>query len=256
MSKFNKMVNTYKTAKKNGRSYEQQEYRDNLAHDLRNLRQYGDTWKDLANALSEHEKLDVGPKWNSKYLESLWKNRKVWKDVAEKLIEDWNWATVIKYIDKFKWLDWEIVIKLIINWDWEKVANPDVIKKFEWLNKDVAKELINIVYEREGYIPIPIGCEAVAFNIDKFEWLDEEIAEGLIERQFGYRVLDKLEKFQWLNWKKIANKLIESHQGWAVIAYIDKFEWLDEQIAEKLIRAWYSNYVIENPEKFWLKKEK
>jgi hypothetical protein len=40
MSKFNKMVNTYKTAKKNGRSYEQQEYRDNLAHDLKDLRQY------------------------------------------------------------------------------------------------------------------------------------------------------------------------------------------------------------------------
>ena len=216
-------IKTFKRAKNNGRWLSDQEYRDNLAYNLRNLRSRWDVWKELAETLLMHEMLlNVWPKWDSKFLESLWKNRKVWKDVAKKLIENWNWQTVIKYIDKFKWLD-----------------------------KDIAKQLIEIKWEN-GDVTIENGIECVARNIDKFKWLDMEIVDILIEKGFGWSVAGNLESFEWLNHKEIAEKLIEKWNWWDVAYYLDKFEWLDKDIAKKLIMAWYGDMVAKNPERFWL----
>lgn len=218
--------NTFKTAKRNGRSYSSQEYRGRLAHDLKNLRKNWDRWKELAKALLEEEKLAVWPKWDSLYLESLWKSRKVWNDVANKLIENGNGYTVVKYIDKFEWLD-----------------------------KETAKKLIEVKWTHDN-VTIDVGVESVALNLDKFEWLDEEVAELIIEKWFGKDVAANLEKFEWLNHKKIAGKLIEKWNWWAVVYYIDKFNWLDKETARSLIDAWYWSFVAENPDEFWLKKEK
>ncbi len=213
-------IKTFKNAKKNGRSIFDQEYRDNLAQDLKELRKRWKTWRELARTLLTEEQLRVGPKWDSKFFESLWKNRKVWNDVAKQLIENWNWMTVVKYIDKFK-----------------------------WLNKDLAKQLIEVKWS-DGDVTIDSGLECVALNIDKFEWLDNEIAEILIDRWFGWSVACYLWKFEWVNHKEIAIKLIEKWRWWAVVYYIDRFEWLDKEVAEKLIKDWYWNFVSKNPERF------
>ena len=213
------MVNKY------GRTRRDQEYRNIVASNIMNLRKSWDKWVALARVLSTYEKWAVGPNLYSQYLESLWKVRKAWNDVAKLLIENWNSKVVIKYIDKFDWLD-----------------------------KYVAKELMKVRDDEPGHYEY-VGCEAVALNIDRFRWLDDEIASDLIDNWFWKWVVSKLESFAWLDYKIIVDKLIERWQWRLVTLYIDKFEWLDVDVAEKLIKAWYGEFVANNPERFWLKKE-
>ena len=105
------------------------------ADNLRNLRQYGDTWRDLAKNLLEKEKL------TSRYIDATWEWRKLWKELAEKLIEKWEWYYVAENLDKFEWLDHkEIANKLIEKWKWYYVAKN--LDKFEWLDKETAEKLI------------------------------------------------------------------------------------------------------------------
>lgn len=83
MKKINEIfteIQTKKIAKKHWRTYGQEQYRENLHKRVREMRSYRDTWKELAESLLKKEK------WNIQYVESLWKGRKAWKDVAEQLI--------------------------------------------------------------------------------------------------------------------------------------------------------------------------
>ncbi len=224
-------------AKRPQRTPEQQEYRDNLAHDLKNLREYWDSWKELAETLLRKEK------WKDKYVETLGKDRKYWKKAANELIESGQWKYVVENLDKFKWLDKEIAIKLIEEWEWESVAKN--LRDFEWLNyKEVAEKLIE---KWNSY--------SVAGHLINFKWLDKEIAIKLIEEWEWEDVADCISIFKWLD-KETANKLIESGQWWVVARHPDNFEWLDKRIADKLIREWYWEYVAKYPENFWLERVK
>ena len=126
-------------AKRPQRTKEQQEYRDNLAHDIKNLRQYGDAWRDLAKTLLDKKQS------TDKYLKALgeWRklSKKKSKEIADKLIADGEWEYVAMYLDKFEWLDHkEIADKLIENGRWRYVAR--YLDKFEWLDKEIADKLI------------------------------------------------------------------------------------------------------------------
>ena len=94
-------------AKKLQRTKEQQEYRDNLAHNVKNLRKYWDTWKDLAKTLLEKEKVTID------YLLSIWEDRKKWRVKVKNMVINY---TVISDIE-FEWLNHnEIAKKLIEKW--------------------------------------------------------------------------------------------------------------------------------------------
>ena len=195
---------------KQGRTERQQEYRDNLAHKLRSLREGWDTWKDLAQTLLDKEQATI------EYVEALGKWRKLNKEkskqIANELIEKWEWWSVGMNLEKFVWLDEEIAEKLI---EW-----------CEW-------------------------C-FVAAHLEKFEWLDhEKIANELIEKWDWWYVAEYLEKFEWLG-EEIAEKLIEQWYWYAVAENLEKFEWLDEEIAEKLIEQWYWYLMKGHPANFWL----
>ena len=128
MEKIKKLIekyNTLKVAKKHGRTKEQQEYRKHLAEILNEMRSSEDVWKDWSYEKLKKEMM------TEEYISSLWKDRFLWKDIAIELIELWKWELVVKYLDKFKWLDHSEVAKILIErWEWKIVT--DYLDNFDW----------------------------------------------------------------------------------------------------------------------------
>ena len=214
MWKIKESINTWISAKKQGRTYEQQKYRNDLAKNLKNTRAHGDAWKELAWTLLEKEKSGI------RYVESFGEDKKAGKEIAIRLIKEWEWEYVGENIKKFKWVDHkEIAIELINRAQWEYVGEN--IKKFECDHKEIAIELIRSKIIRQ--------------------W-------RAVERY--------LKNFKWLDHKEIAIELIKAEQWEDVGIYIDNFKCLDKEVAKELTKAWYGGVVLKHPEKFWLKKEK
>ena len=273
------------------RSQENQEYRDNLAHDLIRLRQYGDPWKELANVLLQSERKNPkyinSKKYSEETLENLINHGELLyvfdnmdkfenldhKKLAKKLIDMRQSYEVHHYIDRFKWLDDDVAEKLISEWLSQFVANN--IDKFDSLyHKEIAEKLMKDSFwglylaenidkfewlNHKEVVEKLIECwyvDTVADNIDKFEWLNrEEVVMKLIDEWCWYHVIKNMKKFDSSYHKKIAKKLIEKGHAFYVGENIDNFKWLDKEIAKKFIEVWHWEYVIMYPEKFWLKKE-
>ena len=297
MSKISKMVEKYnkkRTAKKYGRTYEQQEYRNNLAKCLKEKRKQWTPWIELAKALTDEKK-------TFRYLDALGEGRKAELEIAEGIIENWyserlieyldkfkssdhqqiaekmiensQWWVVVKYLEKFDWLNHEkIVEKLIENWASHSIADsPKNLKKFKILDPKLLDALL-----RTGYAWVPEyylkNCEGLTHK---------EIAERWADMWCYRQLATNLDKFEWLSkndWlsKEIAIAIIES-QGTVAVDYVvenlDKFELKDDKeimevveklrkkyyghyIAYGLNKAWYWDFVIKHPEIFWPKKEK
>lgn len=97
METIKKMLAEYAirmVAKKHGRTYEQEKYRIDLVKTLREMRVDGDAHDFLAKE-----------KMTEEYISSLWKDRFLSKQMAYDLIHAWKGEYVVKYLDKFKWLD-------------------------------------------------------------------------------------------------------------------------------------------------------
>ena len=241
------------------RSMENQEYRDNLAHDLKRLRSYGDTGRELADVLLQSERKNPkyidSKKYSEETLENLINHGELLyvfdnmdkfenldhKKLAKKLIDMGQSYRVHHYIDRFKWLDDDVAEKLISEWLSEFVAEN--INKFDSLyHKEIAEKLMKASF----------WGLYLAENIDKFEWLNhKEIAEKLINGPFWQWVAENIDKFEWLNHKEVVEKLIERWYVDTVADNIDKFEWLNrEEVVMKLIDEWCLYHVIKNMKKF------
>lgn len=128
MEKIKKLIEKYsiiKVAKEHGRTEDQQKYRKDLAKTLKELRSSEDIWKDWLYAMLKKEMM------TEEYISSLWKDRFFWKDVAMELIESWKWELVVKYLDKFRWLDHKDLAQTLIDrWEWKIVT--DYLDNFDW----------------------------------------------------------------------------------------------------------------------------
>lgn len=127
-------ISIKRNAKKYWRTIEHQRYRDRLAKEIK--------WKpieELTEILSKE-------KWTIEYAESLiscW--RILNEDLANKLIDSWNWEFVAKNIKSFKWWDHNAIAKnLIDSWNWHLVKQN--LSKFESLTE----ENLKILEEKEG----------------------------------------------------------------------------------------------------------
>lgn len=218
MKKFRGVVETYNTkkrAKKYGRPFHEQEYRDDLARELKKQRKKWDKWRELAKTLLEKGK------WNSDYFRSC-RTRIRGKEVAESLIKyDEDWCRIVACsLPRFRWLlSKEIAETLIDNGFGYMVAHN--LSKFEWLDMETAEKLID---HHEWY--------SVLINNDKFEWLDS--------KKIVKKLIDRVKEFWTKYW---------------LLDEIYRLPWLDEEIAKMLIEEWYRSVVAKHPEKFWLKKE-
>ncbi|HRT11509.1 MAG TPA: hypothetical protein P5194_03170, partial [Patescibacteria group bacterium] len=116
------------------------------------------------------------------------------------------------------------------------------LEKFSGLNhQEIAQKLIDKHY---GW--------SLVDNLEKFSGLNhQEIAQRLIDKDQGDVVAKNLEKFSGLNHQEIAQKLIDKHYGWSLADNLEKFSGLNHQeIAQKLIKAKQSDALLKNADKF------
>ena len=219
MKKFRGVVekyNTKKRAKKYGRPFHEQEYRDDLVRELKKQRKKWDKWRELAKTLLEKGK------WNSDYFRSCG-TRIRGKEVAENLIKyDEDWCRIVACnLRRFRWLLSKEIAETLIDNGFGYLVAPN-LSKFEWLDMKTAEKLID---HREWY--------SVLINIDKFEWLDG--------KKIAKKIINRFKEFRDKHW---------------VLEEIYRLPWLDEEIAQELNEIWYWYIVEKHLEKFWLKKGK
>lgn len=217
-------------AKRPFRTQEQQEYRDNLAHDIKNLRsRYWDTWKELAQTLLDDQKYKAHYKNN--YINSLWDGRKLNKKDALKMIEN-DPTLVSAHLDQFKWLDNEVAQKLIEAWEVTFVSLN--LGSFEWLAKDTANEILDrLPTDRLAYF---------LHKIDSFNSLDKNFLLKFLKKIPGRKYFRSDSDFS--DYCNEIYNLIKNN--------IDKFEWvsLDRELASKMMEAGLVTQVIENIKDF------
>ena len=116
---------TKRVARKHGRTYEQEKYRKDLAETLRKMRVDWD-----AHAFLAKEKM------TEEYISSLLKDRFLSMQMAYKLIQAWKGEYVVKYLDKFKWLDHRKLAEILINrWEWRLVT--EYLDNFDWAEEQL-----------------------------------------------------------------------------------------------------------------------
>ena len=276
--------------KRTRRTKEQQEYRDNLAHDLKNLRQYGEIWKELARILLEEKKKTTEYKdsstaksrqkeerfiWciNNKSIDGIRSRVKRLPSLDTDTIEEIHKAlgsrasyVFADYFEKIKPEDREKIAEMIID-----TADGDDLGYFLETFKSktkLGKHLFNKIMERYPEIRAFGGSNKntpIFKSLRNFEWLDKDILLKLLgimhegkDYEYEHRILwEGLKAFTWLDNEValILMKIDWTEKGFA--ENLESFEWmLDEKIARKLIEDWYWKYVAKHPEKFRQKKEK
>ena len=164
------------------------------------------------------------------------------KEIAILMIKKWDGWNIFEHLDKFcqsslKEL-WEL---LVVRWYGAEVRKN--LDKFKWL--DSQRIIHNL---------ISIDPDFLIRNLKTLDWLDHnKLVKNLIKDDRLYSVAYNLGKLKGLN-IKFAKILCKNHRTYYVANNLDSFAELDVEVAEILIKAWYKDVVLQNPEKFWLRK--
>lgn len=239
------------------RTPEQQEYRDNLAHDLKELRKYGDTWRELAKILfvkeQEKEIYQESTTGFLKYKAKEEENAKEKKENAKNNIIEWiDKCLDEKDFDKLEmlllhcgewWVDGTIAERLIEEWQAKIVVDNlkkrDLYRvkqpcKFAKLSVNVAEKLIEQWYQKD-----------ILYSIDDFE-MNDHILELLMQyyNLKGNTILREIYgnyicswNFRWLS-KETFETFARNDIIWVVGESIDAFEWLDKHSLLILLKCY------------------
>lgn len=229
-------------AKKPSRTPEQEENRNELANDLRKLRQYWDAWKELAKTMLEERKQHTRYKESqAKYIKEKEKAMEEKLKSEEKEKEEKN-----QYIQK--------EIEEIIQEEWYSSDGEGyfwtlIERCKDWtLNKDTAKKLIDAWY-----------IKVLSYLLKKFEKLDNEIADIILNSEYWYHVVGNLEVFEWVDHNQLALKFIKERWDYnrALSANLGKFKGLTKETAKAWLDSnYYTVNIPYNLDSFvWLDKE-
>lgn len=244
--KIKESINSRISSKKYWRTFEQQSYRDELA---RNLKEKRKEWgKVEMDNWYIHEMNGVENGW--KYFKSIQTlhGRKPTNALAKKLIKEyWRNGIIIVYnnLFAFSWLDKDIWIKLACfdfnheRWHWI-IEVMEHIDKFQWLDVNV---LINeyikrfnetakrYSYYRSDSKPVYDLRDRIGSWISKYKWsnINKETAKMLIHNWASACITDYdyIDKFEWLD-EEIANLLTAEGYWKFVKAHPEKF-WLKKK---------------------------
>jgi len=213
-------------AKRPQRTKEQQEYRDNLAHDLKNLRKNGDTWRDLAKTLLEEKKESMSYRESeTKRLNERNKKNEEFNKIAREEISKWNFDSVLGRASRFNQFDSKIWDMLSETWYCERV----------WENTRKFKSLGSITYDK--FVESGHKMRDILGNIDIFE-NHNHIINDLISRKLLHEYDYCMRFFRWLNKETFQKLLLWDWLKWFILSfYINEytFTWLDkESFAEML----------------------
>ena len=208
-----------------------------------NPEKWGDSLWHLVDLLTIKNKVDWYVKGREIFghFEPAWymNNKKL---ATKKTLHDYS---------QLNWLDYDrIMNKLVECWHFDYI--PRLMYKLKSLSHN---ELATKMIDKDE----ATGCKVIAENLKSFKWLSREIAEKLIDNWYWKDVVWNSKSFEWLDFYKVARKLVDHDEesGCYIVANnFKKFEKLDNNIGKKLGKHWYLDLVMNNPERFWLKKEK
>ena len=281
--------------KKSQRTKKEQQERNKLAHDLRSLRQYGDSWKELARTLLEEKKNPIGKNRDfpvnknrvgsrginrdnrvekrKKIMDCIKKgdengikdafetrivNHSLDIEVAESLIKWWYKELVAENMVKFERSDYYKIFEMLIE---SGYSSRDIAKIFGRADDQGKPKKIDWLDQKtlEMLIEKGWGPYIKRDHLRSFEWLDKEMFLKIFEDRMRWKhnVVRNLGSFNWLD-KGVLSLILEDNSkniGY-VAENLGSFEWLDEDFAKELIEKWYWDAVVKHPEAFGLKKEK
>lgn len=138
-------------------------YRNSFARALRELREYGDVWKELANILLEREKV------KGLYIESLPRGGKLSPELVDELIKRNNYLRFTECLE-----------------------NGNII-----LDKEVAKKILD-----SSNIEFIGAVLLVAIEEGKIRRFDDEVAEMLIDKWYWYYAEELIENHMSLEFSE------------------------------------------------------
>ena len=228
MAKINEMLSRYKTkktAKKHWRSFEQQEYRDNLAKSLKDWKKEWKSKEELAEILWKEQ-------WTVEYAEMMincWRTLDV--ELAKKLIDSWNKKFVLENIENFKNHN-EIAKILIDSWNWVWVRNR--LNQFNISDEKIKKELEELNKKKEE--------EEVVKKKELEEKLEKlkEIWEKFLEFGIEYTI-DKKSLLLNIKWDIKGNTFYVCYER-GLFQYVGK---IDGNLSVTAYRG-HKNFTFEN----------
>jgi len=196
------------------RTWKEQSYRNDLAHELMKLRKGWDAWREQAKDLLK----------TAKYLESIKESfrQNAWIELAKQLINEWQWKIVLYHIKSFKWLDIEIAKELIEHDKWYEVCSD--INSFK--NSDhklIAEKLLEIWWHSE--------LAWLVRYLQYFEWLDDDFSTRLLEKMVKSRFIKSVDEY-------ILEKNKRKFKKWDINSVETWIKNMDMETATVLIDEW------------------
>ena len=189
--------------------------------------------------IKDASKFDLS--WAEKALEQkeIW--WKKWKEEAMQHIKKWEARAVASYLDNYQWLDNEVAIALVNNWEIWVVKNN--LKKFAPLKEDLQIIFIKKQLER-----------VVAENVKLFDLSPNETAHNIIKywkKDYALAMVSGyIKNFYELDdtiaYKILSNKVIEWNKFEFIAKNLKYFNNLSKETAKTLIQKWYINEVWNN----------
>lgn len=275
-----------------GRSQEQQEYRNHLAHTIKDLRWYN-KWDELAKTLLDNEKNGYD------YIESLGEDRKLDAETSKKRAKH-NLQYVVMNMEKFNLDNNEIANKILTRkYRSEKSRKQSIelfienLDHFRWLNWEIADKIMDCSSSLYPNLPYNTGFSHICDNIDSFlepvhqkiveyalwyedasycyliikhgnmknfKWIDKKaFIRNVMKKELGLGilidVLKNIEDYDWLTYNELAGWMIENWNLDALVEELDRFKKLDMNIAKKLVDAWYLKEVLKSSKSFQIPED-
>ena len=233
MTKISKMwenYNTKRTAKKHGRSFEQQEYRDKLAKRLKDWRKEWKSKEELAEILWKEQ-------WTVEYAKMMincW--RDLGDDLANKLIDSWYWKRVKQNLSKFKQLNEKTINRIETFEEIEKERERKRQQEIKELESHLSPDR-KVIWEikKIGWKPCYIVKNQNLYNVinvmrwDKalFTWWIQEIIWGI--REIGWKPCFEFKRnINEFGWNMIREKRSKMTGRNAVCRWERIFGYFDE----------------------------
>ena len=203
---------------------------NNVANKSKVLTKQWDYWAELSDNLSKTDESI------EEYLESLWEWKKVWMDIADRLIRKWKWSYLIANLNKFEEKYYKTIVKKIFE-KWSLKVLAKNLNKFKWLDTD---EIAGWIFQRR----FNGNINNISKHMEELKWLEGNwMVSELMEWDLWTidAIIYKFRKLSGFD-KAIARKLMENGL-WAYVAMnigMEPFEKLDyNEIAKELIKMWY-----------------
>lgn len=158
-------------------------------------------------------------------------------ETAHNLINFWSkeegmWC-IFTYINNFNGLDNQIAHSLLKCKEFRYN-----VKEVKYIKEETVEKTVNDWWK----------LDLIRRYISHFDWLDEDIAKSFVKRDWARVVAENLDQFTGLSTKfyeKLAKELIEKWRLEILLSNLEKYEWINQKkLIKKILNLWIENLTI------------